>query len=48
MSQKLHFQFGSGVIEVEGGGESWKPEILEYTWSGKIGMKLDGKNKHKF
>ena len=39
-------------MTLEGGGEggnrkSWKPEILENAKSAEIGMKLDGKNKHK-
>ena len=46
MSQMLHFQLelDLGTWWVEGGGT----EILENAFSGEIGMKLDGKNKHNF
>ena len=46
----LHFQFESypGTQRVGGGKQKcWKPEILENPYSGEIGIKLDGKNKHK-
>ena len=44
MSQMLHFrlELDPGTLGLEG-----ETKILENAMSGVVGMKLDGKNKHK-
>ena len=44
MSQMFHFQceLDPGTLGVGGG-----KQILENAWIGEIGVKLDGKKKHK-
>ena len=46
VSESCHFKFRPDLVTL-GGVWRGKPKILENTWSGGIGLKLGGKNKHK-
>ena len=46
VSQSSYFKSRPDQVKLGGVGVG-KPKILENTYSGGIGMKLGGKNKHK-